>query len=326
MSEKIEFSEIKSYLEQAFWPKTLSSWFYAGNESKYKKGLHPLNIMDKALMVFSNEQGEIIAMHRNCIHMNADLTRGKFENGKIKCPMHGWIYQSNGKCSHAQNTEQLKTYPVHVWLGQVFVFVGDEDSYFPFPKYENLNKDLHMFKGTIKLKTKTDWYLLAGNGFDLHHFHTVHFRKVINEPQIEVIGKARLLTHLVFENTGFHIFDRILRFLYGNIMELHFEVVGGNIVLAISKFSKKHNYMFFCIHPPIEGKMAEVYLLFLKDKGLFKLFDNFSLLLRKVFIHRFFQAELDSINELKLLPHKLSPSDIFLMQYLKTINQMILNK
>jgi hypothetical protein len=149
---------------------------------------------------------------------------------------------------------------------------------------------------------------------------------VINEPEIKVISKGRLLTQLVFENTGMHIFDRILRFLYGKKMGLHFEVVGGNMVLAISKFSKKHNFMFFCIHPPLEGKLAEVHLLFLKEKGTFKLLDNISLYFRKIFIHRFFQAELDSINELKLIPEKLSPSDIFLMRYLKTINQMILNK
>ena len=326
MTDKPDFAEIKSYLENAYWPKTVSSWFYAGHESKFQKGMHPMNIVDQQIMLFLNEKGEITAMQRNCLHMHADLSRGSLKNGTITCPMHGWNYKANGKCMHAHNQASLKTFPVYIWLGQVFVFVGEEDSFFPFPKYEEIDYELFMYKTSIKLETETDWYLLAGNGFDLHHFFTVHFRKVINDPEIKVISKGRLLTQLVFENTGMHIFDRILRFLYGKKMGLHFEVVGGNMVLAISKFSKKHNFMFFCIHPPLEGKLAEVHLLFLKEKGTFKLLDNISLYFRKIFIHRFFQAELDSINELKLIPEKLSPSDIFLMRYLKTINQMILNK
>ena len=146
-----------------------------------------MDIVDQRIMLFCNEKGEITAMQRNCIHMHADLSRGQLKNGIVTCPMHGWNYKSDGKCMHAHENASLRTFPVYIWLGQVFVFMGDEESFFPFPKYENIDFELFMYKSSIKLETETDWYLLAGNGFDLHHFYTVHYRKIINNPEINII-------------------------------------------------------------------------------------------------------------------------------------------
>jgi phenylpropionate dioxygenase-like ring-hydroxylating dioxygenase large terminal subunit len=315
------FDEVKSYLIDAKWPEFTESWYYAGHEDSFKKGMFPIDLVNLKLMIFKDENGSLIAIERNCIHMHADLSKGVLKNGKIKCPMHGWNYDTKGKCLRIESKHQLKKYPLEIWMGHVFVYCGKDSNFFPFPKFDVSDDKLRMSRKTITIKSNTPWYLLAGNGFDLRHFYTVHHRELASEPIIKFNGHNRILTQLQYKNIGQHITDRILRFLYGDGLRLHYEVAGANLILAISKISKKNNYMFFSIQPKSKDE-SEVFLFFLKEKSALKLFDQVSLFIRRLFIKRFFQEEVDSIKELQLIPENFAEEDIFLMNYLKQTHQL----
>ena len=319
------FEDIKAYLEKASWPPHSDSWYYAGVESKFNKGMHTVDLLNNKLMIFKNEQNQLVALQRNCLHMHADLSKGKFSKSEFTCPMHGWKYTSKGVCKHIQTAQQLKEYPLEVVMGHVFVYCGSESNYYPFPKFDISEERLVMSKRTINIESNVPWFMLGGNGFDLHHFYTVHFREIMSEPIINLKSKNRIQTDLVFKNIGTHIYDRILRFFYGSKLELNYEVAGANIVLAIAKISKKNNYMFFCIQPDATGR-SDIYLFFLKEKSAIPLLDTISLFIRRIFIKRFFQEELDSVKELTLLPERLTEHDLFLMRYLKLTHESITKK
>lgn len=319
------FESVKDYLCKAEWPQYSQSWYYAGHESKFKVGRHTFDFFEYKLMIFRNEQNQLTALERNCLHMHADLSKGKFKNGQISCPMHDWKYNTKGKCLHLTEERKLKEFPLEVWMGHVFVFCGDDANYFPFPKFEIPDEQLMMSKRTIIIRSQISWYLLAGNGFDLHHFDAVHHRELTSEANFKKTGPNKLLTQLEFKNNGTHIFDRILKSMYGDKMSLYFEVAGANLILAISKLSKKNNYMFFCIQPHVSGNTS-VYLFFLKEKSIIPFYDKISLLIRRVFIKRFFQEELDSVKELVMTPKDLTEEDIFLMNYLMQTHKLSIRK
>jgi nitrite reductase/ring-hydroxylating ferredoxin subunit len=67
--------------------------------------------------------GELYGLEADCKHMKASIARGKIEGHTITCPAHGWQYDiQTGACLN-EPWAQLKTYPVVVEDGQVYVEV-----------------------------------------------------------------------------------------------------------------------------------------------------------------------------------------------------------
>jgi nitrite reductase/ring-hydroxylating ferredoxin subunit len=68
--------------------------------------------------------GEFYGLEAGCKHMKASIARGKIEGHTIICPAHGWQYDiKTGACLN-EPWAQLKTFPVVVEDGQVFVEVS----------------------------------------------------------------------------------------------------------------------------------------------------------------------------------------------------------
>jgi nitrite reductase/ring-hydroxylating ferredoxin subunit len=68
--------------------------------------------------------GEFYGLEADCKHMKASIARGKIEGCTITCPEHGWQYDiRTGACLN-EPWAQLKTYPVVVEDGQVYVEVS----------------------------------------------------------------------------------------------------------------------------------------------------------------------------------------------------------
>ncbi len=68
--------------------------------------------------------GELYGIEADCKHMKASMARGKIEGHTITCPAHGWQYDiRTGACLN-ELWVQLKTYPVVVKDGQVYVEVS----------------------------------------------------------------------------------------------------------------------------------------------------------------------------------------------------------
>jgi nitrite reductase/ring-hydroxylating ferredoxin subunit len=55
-------------------------------------------ILGEDIVVFRNEQGRYGALARHCAHRSGDLAFGRLENGGLRCPYHGWLYDITGRC------------------------------------------------------------------------------------------------------------------------------------------------------------------------------------------------------------------------------------
>ena len=69
--------------------------------------------------------GEVYATDNICTHGHARLCDGFLEGGEIECPLHqGKFDVRTGKAMCAPLTEDIRTYPVKIENGRVFVDLG----------------------------------------------------------------------------------------------------------------------------------------------------------------------------------------------------------
>ena len=91
------------------------------SESQLKDGsVKTLKILARNVAVF-RLQGTLYGLEADCKHMRASIAHGAIEGTIITCPAHGWRYDiTTGECLN-ESWARLKTYPVDVVDGIVYI-------------------------------------------------------------------------------------------------------------------------------------------------------------------------------------------------------------
>jgi nitrite reductase/ring-hydroxylating ferredoxin subunit len=58
----------------------------------------PVRLLGEDLVLFRDEEGRPGLIGLRCSHRGADLSYGRLEDGGIRCPYHGWLYDISGRC------------------------------------------------------------------------------------------------------------------------------------------------------------------------------------------------------------------------------------
>lgn len=91
-------------------------------------------MFNERFVLYRNLQGQIVALQDQCPHRGAALSLGWIEKNCIRCPYHGWKFQSDGKCteipSNAPGTPipkkaHVNSYAIQEKYGFVWLFYGD---------------------------------------------------------------------------------------------------------------------------------------------------------------------------------------------------------
>lgn len=312
------FNSLKAQLLQAEIPGFPASWYYFGCTRNAKSRILNNDIGDFRLMALKSKKGEWQVLQRNCLHMGADLSKGKFTEKGLRCPMHGWQYSEQGMLEHKGKC--LHRFPTIERNSQLFVFLGAESNFYPFP-IESSNPLLFP-KSPLRFSIQIPWFLLSANGFDINHFETVHERVFTSIPQVQESPDYVFRVLHQFRNAGTRLPNKLLRALLGEAMELDYSVFRGNCIYAISSAGQMKNHMFFLIHPNPSG--AEVFLFPLSSPGSLGSLPVLSFFfnpIRNYFIRRFFQDEIDSIHELSFMQDSLEETDLMFMQFIHWIQK-----
>jgi hypothetical protein len=128
--------------------------------------------------------------------MGADLSRGRVRGETMECPLHGWRFDTSGKCTLVP---ALKDPPCNARLlslackekyNIIFVFWGERPTFeLPFPP--------HM-KGELLCSTPhtldiaTEFHTPSLNTFDVQHFERIHNRRFTTEPDITCLNRFQL--------------------------------------------------------------------------------------------------------------------------------------
>lgn len=137
--------------------------------------------MGRRVVAWRDHQNHVCVADAHCPHMGASLSPsagGTVQFGKLKCPFHGFEYDTSGKCVETPNAPppkscQLNTYPVCECMGFVFAYWGSAGQK---PQWE-----LPMLEEEGWTKPKVSRFVvrshpqdIAENSVDMNHLQNVH--------------------------------------------------------------------------------------------------------------------------------------------------------
>jgi phthalate 4,5-dioxygenase oxygenase subunit len=93
----------------------------------------PVRLLGEDLVLFRDEEGRYGLLSRRCCHRGADLAFGRLEDGGLRCPFHGWLFDVDGACleqpaepagSNFKNKVRQPSYPCIERNGVIFAYMG----------------------------------------------------------------------------------------------------------------------------------------------------------------------------------------------------------
>lgn len=102
-------------------------------ELEGERPVKAVRLAGEDLVLFRDEQGRYGLLDRRCAHRRADLSYGRREDGGLRCPFHGWLFDASGKCletpaepagSRLCESVRLTAYPVVARSGILWAYLG----------------------------------------------------------------------------------------------------------------------------------------------------------------------------------------------------------
>lgn len=166
----------------------------------------PLRVraLSEDLVVFRDGSERIGVLHLRCSHRNTSLEYGVIEKRGLRCCYHGRVYDVDGTilempgepaadklmCEVSQGA-----YPVHVFAGIVFIYMGPPQRIPVFPMFDRLDLPGVKIVPGIRFKQDCNWIQVKENTVDPHHTHVLH-----------VIPQIRGMEHFAKEFGHFPVF------------------------------------------------------------------------------------------------------------------------
>jgi phenylpropionate dioxygenase-like ring-hydroxylating dioxygenase large terminal subunit len=113
-----------------------SYWYAVEYDRTLKRGqVIEVRFWKRSIALYRDQQGELHAMEDRCAHRHLKLSIGTVEGCNLTCAYHGWQYDPSGRLSAVKHELfgkpmprfQLRTYPVRVRYGLIWIFPGDPE-------------------------------------------------------------------------------------------------------------------------------------------------------------------------------------------------------
>jgi phenylpropionate dioxygenase-like ring-hydroxylating dioxygenase large terminal subunit len=124
-------------------------WHPVGLSTDVTPGGKPkqLRVMGEDLVLFRDDRGRPGLVGLHCSHRLTSLAFGRVEDGGIRCPFHGWLYDLEGHCleqpaepegSTFKDRVRHPSYPCQELGGFIFAYMGPPECKPLLPPYEVL--------------------------------------------------------------------------------------------------------------------------------------------------------------------------------------------
>jgi phenylpropionate dioxygenase-like ring-hydroxylating dioxygenase large terminal subunit len=141
----------------------------------------PVQLMGQHFVLFRDENGQLGMLDRDCPHRGADLAFGRLEDGGLRCPFHGWLFDAKGNClqtpaepegSRMCSRIKQAAYPVVERAGTIFAYIGEgEPPAFPdFDCFVAPDSHTFAFRGLFEC----NWLQALEVGIDPAHASYLH--------------------------------------------------------------------------------------------------------------------------------------------------------
>jgi len=184
-------------------------WYPAMTARSLGKKPKAVRLLGENIVVFRDGAG-VYALQDRCPHRGAKLSPGRCEfpgSGSISCPYHGWTFDGRsgklvaalmeGPDAAVVNKVGVKSYPVAVRAGLIFIFVGDmeappvEDDLPPF-----MADPAKFFSLSVGVEYANNWRSVVDNFPYDHHAQYVHR----NSPELIFMPQLPFAQRITFED------------------------------------------------------------------------------------------------------------------------------
>ncbi|MGZ3772811.1 MAG: Rieske 2Fe-2S domain-containing protein [Pseudobdellovibrionaceae bacterium] len=242
-------------------------------------------LYDISYVLFRDKNGTVAVLQDKCLHRGAQLSLGTVDNGEVRCPYHGWKFNSEGRVTEVpsdgpqdeaekqskQRNWCVNKVPVVTQDGCVWIWPGDKDQAtaapdWRFPEYGN--KSVTQYFMTTDFDNEVTH--LIQNFMDVPHTVFVHSKWFRNRALLKVpvqidVGSARVKVTYNQPNDSIGFTERILN-PSGDPMIHTDEFIFPNLTRVDYKFGKR----FFIINSqcsPISRYKTRVYTWIAYDIG-----------------------------------------------------------
>jgi phthalate 4,5-dioxygenase len=148
-----------------------------------------VKVLGERLVAFRDTQGKVGLIQEGCPHRGASLFFGRNEECGLRCPYHGWKFETDGQCVDQPSevrpfAAQIKatSYPTHESGGMVWTYMGPPETMTPFRDFgtESLAPEHQM---ASKEFIDCNWIQSLDGDLDTTHISNLHqFNAIDNVP------------------------------------------------------------------------------------------------------------------------------------------------
>ena len=120
-------------------------WLVVGTTRDLRDIPQAVKVLGEDLVLFRDRDGKLALLGLHCPHRGTSLEYGDIEEGGIRCPYHGWLFDVRGQClempaepresKFPQKVKHL-SYSVRELGGLIFAYMGPgKDHPPPLPQY-----------------------------------------------------------------------------------------------------------------------------------------------------------------------------------------------
>ena len=159
-------------------------WLVVGTTRDLHDIPQAVKVLGDELVLFRDQAGEIGLIGKYCPHRGASLEYGDIEDGGIRCPYHGWLFDVRGHClempaepkdSKCPKKVKHLSYPVREQGGLIFAYLGPkQDNPPPLPRYKALADSSGQRSMEATRVYDYNWFNFIENGADPAHFSILH--------------------------------------------------------------------------------------------------------------------------------------------------------
>ena len=143
--------------------------------------VRPIQVLGETYVLFRDADGRYGLLDRHCPHRGADLAYGRWEEGRLRCVFHGWLFDVEGRCletpaepegSRMCEHIRQRSYPVAERSGILFAWLG-AGAPCAFPHFDCFTAP-HAYTFAFKGYWDCNWLQALEVGIDPAHASFLH--------------------------------------------------------------------------------------------------------------------------------------------------------
>jgi 5,5'-dehydrodivanillate O-demethylase len=157
----------------------------APKQQLVERGVMPVRLYGEDLVLFVDGRGRMGLVGERCAHRMVKLACGYTTDDGVRCPYHGWTYDTRGQCveqpgepagSTFKDKVRIASYPIQELAGIVFAYLGPQDRPVPLlPRWDRLVWE-NCFRVIAYAIVPCNWLQCMENTPDVMHTMELHGR------------------------------------------------------------------------------------------------------------------------------------------------------